>query len=285
MGSGQRRSAFFIAMPLIVAVGWLDYITGPDIGFSLFYLLPIAAVAWYSGRWFGVAAAVTAAACWQVADVAWNSSLGISLWNGFTRFAIYTMTAWLMDRVHADRLHMQSLNDSLEMALAREVALARTDTTTRLPNPRAFLEHLRSDLSRFAQAHCNATLLFLDLDNFKSVNDEYGHTAGDDALTRIAAGIQRQIRGADMAARMGGDEFVVLLWHADDEDTARQQSAIESVVSEVAADYPRSRLGVSIGVARIEDTTVDPEEIIRIADAAMYAMKAKRKNEAAAPSR
>jgi diguanylate cyclase (GGDEF)-like protein len=125
-------------------------------------------------------------------------------------------------------------------------------------------------------------MLFLDLDNFKSVNDEYGHAAGDDVLERIAAGIQQQVRGADMAARMGGDEFVVLLWHSDEDNTARQQAAIEDVVSRVAADYPRAQLGVSIGVARIEDAGQDPEKVIRDADDAMYAVKAARKKAAAA---
>lgn len=271
-------------MPAVIATGWMDYVTGPDIGFSLFYLLPIAAVAWYSGGSWGVVTAITAATSWQVADIAWNGSLGVSLWNGFTRFTIYATTAWLIHRVHADRLRMQALNTNLAGALEREAALARTDPTTRLPNPRAFREHLRSDLARFAQAHCSATMLFLDLDNFKSVNDEYGHAAGDDVLMRIAAGIQQQVRGADMAARMGGDEFVILLWHSDDDNTARQQAAIEAIVREVAADYPRAHLGVSIGVARIEDSRQDPEKIIRDADDAMYAAKAARKKAAAAAS-
>ena len=282
MVSWLRRHAFAVAIPAVIAIGWMDYVTGPDIGFSLFYLLPIVAVAWYSGGSWGVATAVTAATCWQIADIAWNGSSAVSLWNGFTRFMIYTSTAWLIHRVHADRLQMQTLNANLERALEREVSLARTDSTTRLPNPRAFREHLRSDLARFAQAHCSATMLFLDLDNFKSVNDEYGHAAGDDVLERIAGGIQQQIRGADMAARMGGDEFVVLLWHSDEDNTALQQAAIEKVVRNVAADYPRAQLGVSIGVARIVDAGQDPERIIRDADDAMYAVKAARKKAAAA---
>lgn len=272
-----RRHAFAVMLPLIIGIGWMDYRTGPDIGFSLFYLLPISIVAWLAGRWLGIISAVTAAACWLLADLAFEKAVAISLWNGFTRLAIYTTTAWLIALVRSDRFQMETLNSDLQQALLREGVLARTDPTTRLPNPRAFLEHLRSDLARFAQAHCEATLLFLDLDNFKSVNDSYGHGAGDDALMQIAQGIQGLVRGADMAARIGGDEFVVLLWHPDDEDTARQEAAIESVVSEVAGRYPRSALGVSIGVARIDDATRDPEDLIRAADHAMYEMKMKRK--------
>ena len=265
-------------MPVILAVGWADYLTGPDIGFSLFYLLPIAVAAWYAGRWFGVAAALTAATCWQLADLGWTESLAISMWNGLTRLAIYVVTAWLIARVRADREQLRNLNATLENALEREGALARIDPTTRLANSRAFLEHLRSDLAKFAQAHCDATLLFLDLDDFKSVNDQYGHGAGDEALSRIAAGLRRHLRGADMAARVGGDEFVVLLWHPDDEDTARQQAAIEATVAEVARDYPLAELGVSIGIARISDTLRDPEDLIRAADRAMYEVKSRRKS-------
>ncbi len=277
MGPWLRRYAVVVAVPLIALIGWLDYETGPELGLSLLYLVPIAVVGWLSSPWQAIVSAVAAAVCWVLADLGWQTAgvVSVSSWNGFTRLVIYTATALLVHRVRADREELQGLNDELQHALQREQSLARTDATTGLPNSRSFMERITSDVARAARENGSTTLLFLDLDDFKSINDAYGHAIGDVVLTRVAEAIQQQIRAADVAARIGGDEFGVILWHSTAEGATHTRERIANAIEKIAADYPGAHLGASIGIAHMDDAR-DAETLIRIADGAMYAEKMRK---------
>ncbi len=147
----------------------------------------------------------------------------------------------------------------------RSRILALTDPITELPNRRAFEERLKLSFERrepFA-------LLYIDLDGFKQVNDLLGHAAGDDALRELGGILRQCVRQADMVARVGGDEFCLLLASADAEST---RVVAERVISGLAA-LPRGvRLGASFGIATHADGG-DPHEVVAAADAAMYRAK------------
>ena len=224
----------------------------------------------------GVLTAILAAGCWLAADVAGSDDLGVSLWNGLTRVVIYTATAFLIYRVRLDRDELDALNGRLQEALQREATLARTDVLTALPNARAFLEQLPRDLARSTREKKPLAVLYLDVDDFKTVNDRYGHAAGDDVLRRVAAIITESVRAGDLVARMGGDEFTAVLWGADATTAAVVAQRVSARVLSLAAEYPEARLGISIGIADGAAANGDAEQLIRLSDRSMYAVKESR---------
>jgi len=258
-----------VAVAAICGIGWIDRVTGPDIGFSLFYLVPILACGWWVGRLAALITALCAAAAWFAAEIASRpaADLVISLWNGFTRLGIFTALGVLAAMVHQDRRRMAVL-------LERERTLARTDPLTGLANSRAFFDALGTELARAQRKGHSLCVSYFDLDNFKQVNDHYGHAAGDEALIRTADLIRGALRATDLAARLGGDEIAVLFWDIDRADVERLTGRIVSRVQEVGSSYPAAALGLTAGVAYFNSPPAEVAEIVRRADAAMYEGKA-----------
>jgi diguanylate cyclase (GGDEF)-like protein len=153
---------------------------------------------------------------------------------------------------------------------------ARTDELTALPNRRALLEEA-SALFDGISAQRPATLLLLDLDGFKEVNDSLGHHAGDLLLRQIGPRLRPALRGTDLLARLGGDEFAVLLPDAGlDEAEALATRLHAAIAKPFAVEGIRLHVGVSIGVASAPVPAATVEELLRCADVAMYAAKAGR---------
>lgn len=153
-------------------------------------------------------------------------------------------------------------------SLVRQVRrAAATDPLTGLPNRRSFDEQLAGALARAERSGRPLTLLALDLDGFKGVNDRHGHAAGDRLLVEVGAAWSEALRGGDLLARSGGDEFVILLPDADDA-TARR------VAGRLRACTPPP-VGVSIGVA-VAGPGESAEELLRRADAELYRQKDER---------
>jgi diguanylate cyclase (GGDEF)-like protein len=149
----------------------------------------------------------------------------------------------------------------IESALAHQ---ALHDPLTGLPNRALFSDRLRLALSRLRRTQTCLAVLFLDLDDFKSVNDALGHAAGDQFLVEVAARLRGVLRGGDTAARLGGDEFVVLC------DGVAGLAEAQGIAARVVSEVPG---GVSVGVALAADGTEDPDALVRAADAAMYVVK------------
>ena len=257
----------------VVVIGVADYLSGPDIGFSLFYLVPIAYGAWHAERGLGVALALLAAAFWIGADTAWVGVTPVSMWNGFTRLGIYVAVAWLTSRVRQDAREMQALNARLHELLAEEQQLARTDALTGLPNRRLFVDELRRATARIHRSRKPVAVAYIDLDGFKTFNDRLGHAAGDVVLRRVAEVLSGQVRGTDVAARLGGAQFGVLLDRCT-EDNARTTAL--RVIDQLTAALKEATgpdVGVCVGVACFEDESYSPEAMIDHADAAMYCAK------------
>jgi diguanylate cyclase (GGDEF)-like protein len=154
--------------------------------------------------------------------------------------------------------------------------LALHDTLTGLPNRALFMEHLEHAIARSRRRGTPITVMFLDLDGFKAVNDTLGHEAGDEVLKSVADGLQRSLREEDMVARLGGDEFGIVL----EESTSGAMLSARRILrrferpwSLSARDVP---VGVSIGIAT-RDSEEELDELVRQADTAMYAAKASGK--------
>jgi diguanylate cyclase (GGDEF)-like protein len=166
-----------------------------------------------------------------------------------------------------------------ETQLAQVTQQARTDQLTKLPNRRAFEEHLAGAHARFEQGQSGYAVIMLDLDNFKSINDTYSHSGGDAALGVFGHILRESVRNCDQPARMGGEEFAVLLSGADASTATfvaeRCRGRLES--TQIRSGNAVFHFTVSAGIAVVCPGD-SPEQLLRKADEALYAAKAGGKN-------
>ncbi|AYV46346.1 GGDEF domain-containing protein [Caulobacter flavus] len=167
----------------------------------------------------------------------------------------------------------------LKYRLNEAETLADMDVLAPVLNRRAFLREVRR-VSAFAQRYGSpASLVFFDLDNFKAVNDRFGHAAGDSALKAVAERLLANVRESDIVGRMGGDEFAVLLVQADKATAEMKGESLASAIRGVPVQFGEwsAPLHVSFGVREIE-AGAEPEVSLAEADAAMFLKKRTRVN-------
>jgi diguanylate cyclase (GGDEF)-like protein len=165
----------------------------------------------------------------------------------------------------------------LKLRLNEAQAQADQDVLTPVLNRRAFLREVKR-VAAFAQRYGSpASLVFFDLDGFKTVNDRFGHAAGDAALQAVARRLLANVRESDVVGRMGGDEFAVLLAQADKETALSKAASLASAVQDTPVEFGEwsAPLHISWGVREIEPGS-DPEVALAEADAAMFVRKRRR---------
>jgi diguanylate cyclase (GGDEF)-like protein len=177
-----------------------------------------------------------------------------------------------------DRLVMECVVAYFDRATGELAEQAKRDPLTGLLNHQAFTDLLEREADRAARYDHGLTLLFLDLDGFKDVNDTYGHMEGDRVLNRIGALATSLLRGSDVAGRLGGDEFCVLLLEADRHAGERFLARFRRGLSELQSrnELPPG-FGVSAGCSHFPTEAPDPRSLLRLADTRQYgAKRAKR---------
>lgn len=167
----------------------------------------------------------------------------------------------------------------------RLAALSETDALTGLSNARGLFDRLDRELARSRRYREPLALLLVDLDGLKSINDRYGHGAGDEALRRLATVIRSQLRATDIGARWGGDEFAVVAPRTSKIAALALAERIRSLIPQQGGEWP---LSVSVGVASTDPVTdglfLAPASLMRVADVAMYEAKRGGRNRIAAAS-
>lgn len=152
------------------------------------------------------------------------------------------------------------------------------DVLTGLPNRRYFEDELQRLLQYAQRSHISLTLIALDIDDFKDINDTYGHATGDQSLQMLAEALRRSIRISDFAARYGGDEFFVLLPNADQAQgralIARLQARLQEQTLSAAVSFT-----ISAGIASLAGPLTTTEDLLRRADSALYQAKRQGKNQ------
>jgi two-component system, cell cycle response regulator len=175
---------------------------------------------------------------------------------------IFAMFGYILGR-HADAL----------------AELSETDALTRLLNARGFARRIRAEIKRSKRYREPLSLLFLDLDGLKHINDRHGHRAGSEALRQVAEVIRAELRESDAGARWGGDEFTILAPNTDVAAAALFAERIRVRIAEHVGDWP---LTASIGIASVDNREgaepADPAALMRSADDAMYEAKRRGKN-------
>ncbi len=158
--------------------------------------------------------------------------------------------------------------------------LALHDMLTGLPNRALLSERMRLAIDQCETTSTRAALLLLDLDRFKVINDTRGHQAGDMLLRQVAERISNAIGPADFAARIGGDEFAIILQNAGDDDNIGLQCAnlLQQISIPYTIDHVDQLIGASIGIALIPDDGTSADELLRLADLAMYEAKSLGRN-------
>src|SRR5437764_8888242 len=155
---------------------------------------------------------------------------------------------------------------------------AQTDPLTGLFNHRAFHERLRQALANASRSHDVVSLLMLDIDDFKRVNDVYGHGSGDEILRSLADALRSAVRSSDIVCRLGGEEFAIVMTSRDAQHAERLARRLVQHVAGAEFD-PAGRITISVGLARGPEHAMNPRELIACAEAAMMTAKARGKNQ------
>lgn len=248
-----------------MAIGLADLLTGYEFTLAPVYMLPVGAVAWYVGG--GAALALAAIVLpWLAVDLWLNvsslSTAGI-VWVVLARLLFLVIVAMLLS--------------SLRRALDEARRLAHTDALTEAVNSRHFIDLVNAEIGRLDRYRRPFTLTYMDLDNFKQVNDSLGHSSGDRLLKAVVETLRNRLRRTDVVARMGGDEFALLL-----PETGAQvgEPLLRQVREELLAvmrdhDWP---VTFSIGVVTCTAAPHSADELLHFVDGLMYSVKKERKD-------
>lgn len=272
MNTGQRFEnlrkpvLLLIGVFIISIIGIVDYWTGNELVLSVFYVFPISLVGWYTDRKFGLLASLASTSVWLIADsanpVAYSHPF-IPVWNTLIRFSFFVIITLLLTR--------------LKSALQRESELARIDYLTGAVNNRFFHELLQMEVDRLERYEHPFTLAYIDVDNFKAVNDRFGHVTGDRVLRAVVVSIWKHSRKTDTIARMGGDEFALLL---PETDQKAARTILPDIQKSLSNDMQKNNWPVtfSIGALTCRGGSLSTQKVIQQADDLMYMVKQKGKN-------
>ena len=250
---------------LIGIVGTLDYVTGES-PFAIFYLIPICLITWFTGRQPGILASIASALVWFFdqytrSDITLYTE--VSYWNAVVILGFFLVITVILSL--------------LKQALENEKKSARTDYLTGAENSRAFSEAVNSEMIKARRYGRMMTIAYIDLDNFKTVNDTMGHSAGNRLLCQMVQTIRDHIRRTDVVARLGGDEFAILLSETASDQAkvviTKLQKVLQTVMEE--NNWP---VTFSIGVVTFATPPATIDQLINIADSAMFSAKNEGKN-------
>lgn len=267
----RQRVLFVISMLLLALAGYVDHLTGAQASMLLLYAVPILLSSRYCGKFEGIAVAATAASCWLLVNATHpaHGGSGFTLsWNAITRFGIFALIAYSV-----------SLQAHLRQALEREQLRADTDRLTGLFNKGAFQDRVQEEMNEARRYGHPLSIAFIDLDNFKEVNDTWGHARGDKLLQLVSQTMLRTIRKTDLAGRIGGDEFAICFIETGAEQVRR---AVDKLISsfDIMSSQSGWQVTVSIGVVTSYQVSENYDTLLGKADRLMYLAKERGENAA-----
>jgi diguanylate cyclase (GGDEF)-like protein len=265
----EKRSKFFsvtVGFVFIGVISLIDFLTGYELTFSAFYVIPISFITWFNGRRLGLMTMVACAFLWISADIATGHPYShpfVQIWNYILRIVAFVLVTWLLS--------------ALRSAAEHERELSRTDHLTGAANSRFFHQLMRKEIDRLQRYGHPFTLAYFDLDNFKNVNDQFGHSIGDQVLCSVVTSARKYLRKTDVVARLGGDEFAFLLPETNQASARIVLSKIQGILLEEMRQNNRP-ITFSMGVLTCNAAPDSIDELISIADELMYSVKRGMKN-------
>ena len=266
MSMARRFLWFMLALALVVALGLLDQLETHYLSLLIFYLIPIGLATWFIGQRAGFVILGMSLFAWISDDIVSSYSYlrpVVPYWDIASKaiFCVFFIRLLYV----------------LKISLKREKDFARIDYLTGIANRRHFFELSVREISRGNRYNRPTTLAYLDLDNFKAINDTFGHKAGDKLLTVVAETIESGIRVSDIAARVGGDEFTVLF---PETGAVASKIVMERVQRNILESMEKYKWPVtlSIGVVTCSRKTCSFDALMSLADSVMYAAKKVGKN-------
>jgi diguanylate cyclase (GGDEF)-like protein len=244
-----------------LAIAYVDAVTGIELRIFPLYFVPVLVVGLRFGRWPALATAAFCAAVWYLSHrmAGLHSSRSeIDVVNLFVMAVAFGVVALL--------------GAAQRGWLRRERALSRTDGLTGLLNGRGFYEAAAVELARSSRYQHPLTVAYIDLDDFKIVNDRFGHARGDAVLVAVAHAMRRACRSTDLVGRLGGDEFVVLFPETGRDAAEAALAKLRSRVREAARGDGQA-VTMSVGSVSFAEPPTDVERLVHEADKAMYAAK------------
>ncbi|MBI5778084.1 MAG: diguanylate cyclase [Planctomycetes bacterium] len=257
---------FILGLLVIAVIHIIDYSSVKGMVFSPFYLLPIYLATWFVGTWAGIVMSVVSSISWLVHDVNEGYAYAgpvITYWNMVARLLLYFIVTHILS--------------ALKASLHHERRLARSDNLTGVSNNLDFTEITANMMARANQEKKPLSVAFLDVDDFKSINDRFGHSAGDKLLRLAAEAIRKNIRPTDLVSRNGGDEFVILIADSG-ADEARE--IVQRVNRGLLSAMKENKFDTtfSIGLVTCNTMPCSLDEMLKLADNLMYQAKAGGKN-------
>ena len=250
-----------IGIAVFATLSIIRFRTSPGLSFGVLYLVPISFFTWFIGLGPGIVTALSSALLLLLFDLM-HGVRAHPYWDTLMNVAMFVFMVFILAEVRA--------------LYERERDLSHTDVLTGLLNRRAFLEGLDRERARHRRFPRPLTLVYLDLDNFKGVNDTHGHAAGDELLRAVAQAMSASVRDVDAVGRLGGDEFAILMPETDSDASRLAVEKVHKRLQEVVAgQWP---VTFSVGAVTFEAVPDAAEEMIRLADALMYEVKRSGKN-------
>lgn len=263
----KPNKSFIIAIGYIIigVLGIIDTLTGKELDFSLFYVIPILIVIWHTGLGLGIVFSLISALVWLLSDVLSGNVtlLSIYAWNTLIKLGFFLTIAFLLSR--------------LLTVLENQREIAHTDYLTGALNSLFFYNVLQMEINRSLRYKNLFTIAYIDLDNLKTVNYEFGYATGDKVLCFVANQIKNSLRKVDVVARLGSDEFALLMPETNQKSA---QVVLSKLQHNILAGMQKNNWPVtlSIGVLTCLDTPPTANEAIKKVDDLMYSVKKSSKN-------
>jgi len=257
---------FILCLLAVLFISFVHTLIHPELSLSIFYLFPISIVAWFIGMWAGILLSLISAVGWLISDILFISSSTVSLipyYNESFRFIVFLFIVFIISKLH--------------LLYETQKELSVTDQLTGIINRRGFIILANTELERSRRFSKPLSILYIDLDNFKVVNDNFGHDVGDKLLYQVVKTIKNNIRSFDIFSRLGGDEFIILLPETGAKSARSVADKLKKVVFE-KMKYYNWPVTISVGLAIYNKSPDTVEELIKVSDQLMYFAKQDGKN-------
>ncbi|MBV9080143.1 MAG: GGDEF domain-containing protein [Elusimicrobia bacterium] len=259
-----RWRAAVWSLALAVVIGAADHATGYRSGLSRFQVIPVALAAWTLGREIGLALALGCVSVWTGGEFLGGGWTMLAAWNAVVRALFLLSTAVVIS--------------ALRRAVDEERHAARTDFLTGIPNRRSFVEAARAEIMRGKRYRRPFIVAYLDIDGFKAINDKFGHNQGDALLRIVGQTMRRGLREVDTVARIGGDEFALLM---PETDGLHAEKILSKLQMRLMRQTEQNGWNVTFSIGSV--TYVSPptsvDEMTKTADRLLYEVKNTGKNQ------